>query len=295
MTGILLAHLSDLHLPSKLSIARFERIMAKLAELSVEHLVVTGDITDLDLSEQVEYAQSVRDILLDYGYRDPTRVTIVPGNHDLHGITGMFTAPDADTRRNLELFFQLFGRFLRRKSRSPRFPIVKRVKHLTLYCLNSITRPPGWLTLRYRLKGGQLRSLQNAFRHSPEPDRQRVVVLHHHPYRIRLRHVRHFRFADWIEDAFLWLPLNGWKMLVRTCIEHGVRYIIHGHSHSSPMVGFSDSDLVALGQGRTGHGEFSHYRLNGDSSARIRGQLTADEVVMAEEPLRPVFMVSDWR
>ena len=56
-------------------------IAREVARLDVEHVVVTGDLTNLALESEYEL---VRDLFeRDLGL-DPARVTIAPGNHDLY-------------------------------------------------------------------------------------------------------------------------------------------------------------------------------------------------------------------
>ena len=113
---------------------------------------------------------------------------------------------------------------------------------------------------------------------------------------IRMRHLKSFRVSEWLEDH-LWLSLRGWRRLVQSCVSHGVRYIMHGHSHSSRIVGFEGSKLVALGQGKTGEcGEFSLYDLpeEGVGSRRI---LRAGDKKIDHHTRRlivPDFIVSEW-
>ncbi len=287
------AHLSDLHVGSRLSVEEFEKIVAQCRSQQAEHLIVTGDITHDEMSHHEGDARAISEILLDYGYSDDRSATVIPGNHDLHGSSGLPGDPCV-TARNLPVFWRFFGRFLRRRSHMPRFPIVKRLGRLTFYCLNSICPRKSRWNFRYLFPLHQLKRLARAFRQSGNDPR--IIIVHHYPYRIRLGNVRHFSLYEWFEDAF-WLPLRGWRKLVGLCARNRVRYILHGHSHSSRIVGFRGTDLVALGQGRTGEGrEFSVYDIAVDGSgSRSLIRLAGDGFeVVPSRPIVPELLVDDW-
>ena len=56
-------------------------IAREVTRLDIEHVVVTGDLTNLALESEFEL---VRDLFEQDLGLDPSRVTIAPGNHDLY-------------------------------------------------------------------------------------------------------------------------------------------------------------------------------------------------------------------
>ena len=158
------AHLSDLHLGERLGLDDFERIVRECRHKGAEHLVLTGDITDHGLVPREREAREAQQILLDHGYHDHRHATVIPGNHDLVDWRGF--ARSGRNEHSLKIFFRLFGRFLGRRCRSPRFPIVKKIGAHSLYCINSIVPPQNRWGLRFRFSRRQRRSLANAFRHA---------------------------------------------------------------------------------------------------------------------------------
>src|ERR1700733_15956621 len=56
-------------------------IAREIARLEIEHVVVTGDLTNLALESEYELARELLE--RDLGM-DPARVTLAPGNHDLY-------------------------------------------------------------------------------------------------------------------------------------------------------------------------------------------------------------------
>jgi 3',5'-cyclic AMP phosphodiesterase CpdA len=76
-----IAHLSDLHFgASQTTTARAKEIVRALLIADVDHVVVTGDITDNGRAHELELFHRTFAPLLDQG-----RVTVVPGNHDRLG------------------------------------------------------------------------------------------------------------------------------------------------------------------------------------------------------------------
>lgn len=77
---MLLAHLSDLHLRDERDAAELDRQLDCIAAERVDHLAITGDLLDRWNPPLLERAL---DALAARGFLDPSRVTIIHGNHDL--------------------------------------------------------------------------------------------------------------------------------------------------------------------------------------------------------------------
>jgi len=161
------------------------------AAAHADHLVVTGDITNLSLEREFEEARA----LLDGAARN-VEVTVVPGNHDTY-------LPSIHEERR---FPHHFGSFLRsdlpelaRDLHSGPFPCVKLRGPAAIIALSSaVPRPP--FVASGRVGRVQLAALEEALAH-PEVARRTPVVLIHHPPvdgRIRLAQLR-----DGLVDAEL--------------------------------------------------------------------------------------------
>ncbi len=122
--NLTLIHLSDLHfhaLPRKWRQWRSKRfagalnlmlrrarqhplslaksLVVKVREMHWDHLVISGDLTQLGLPHEFEVARKVLDPLL----TDPERVTIIPGNHDRY-------VSNLEEKEGFEYFFgEYFG------------------------------------------------------------------------------------------------------------------------------------------------------------------------------------------
>lgn len=173
------------HLLHRARVHRREYLLAVLsaAAAAADHLVVTGDVTNLSLEREFEEARALLD-----GVARTVEVTAVPGNHDVY-------LPSVHAARR---FSHHFGAFLRsdlpelaRELETGPFPCVKLRGPAAIIALSSaVPRPP--FVASGRLGAAQVAALEQALAH-PEVARRTPVVLVHHPPvddRIRLRVLR---------------------------------------------------------------------------------------------------------
>ncbi len=192
-----IAHVSDLHVLSPLGfewrqalfnkrltgyanlirqrgrVYRREYLAAVLsaAAAQADHLVVTGDITNLSLEREFEEARALLD-----GAARSVEVTVVPGNHDVY-------LPRIHHERR---FPHHFGPFLRsdlpglaRDLPAGPFPCVKLRGPVAIVALSSaVPRPP--FVASGHVGEAQLAAFREVLAH-PEVARRTPVVLIHHP------------------------------------------------------------------------------------------------------------------
>ncbi len=98
-------------------LARAERLVRQLERMDWQHLVLTGDVTQLALEEEFDLARRTLQPLLERG---PGQVTILPGNHDRYvrqrpgadlfgAYFGEFFGPDEIATRALTARWHLVG------------------------------------------------------------------------------------------------------------------------------------------------------------------------------------------
>jgi 3',5'-cyclic AMP phosphodiesterase CpdA len=154
--------------------AAYVRAVAREAgRAGVDHVVVTGDLTNLALEGEFERARDVLE--RDLGF-DPAHVTIVPGNHDVYTRGAM-------AGRRFEAYFArwLQGDLpeLAVDTHGGRFPIVKLRGPVAIVGLSSaVPRPP--LVSAGEIGRAQAEALARVLDH-PEVARRVVVVAVHHP------------------------------------------------------------------------------------------------------------------
>jgi 3',5'-cyclic AMP phosphodiesterase CpdA len=233
-----IAHLSDLHLLDltgvpltrflnkrltgwvnlrlkRGSIHRAAYVAAMAREIAArrfDHVVVTGDLTNLALEPEFE---RVRELLGQTLAMPPADVTVVPGNHDL------YTRGALATRR--------FEGFLRQWLESDlpalsadvsgaRFPIVKLRGPVAVIGLSSaVPRLP--LVAAGEIGQPQLRALRDVLAHPEVKSRFPVIALHHppvHPWSRAKAHLEGLRDAKELLALLATLPRG---------------LVLHGHLH----------------------------------------------------------------
>jgi 3',5'-cyclic AMP phosphodiesterase CpdA len=187
-------------------------IAREIARLDIEHVVVTGDLTNLALETEFELAREVLD--RDLGM-DPSRVTLVPGNHDLY--TG-----GSLTSRRFERYFAPYLRSdlpdLAVDAGGARFPVVKLRGDVAIVALTSaVPRAP--MVAAGELGLAQIAALGRILAHPDVSSRTVVLALHHpavHGWTLLKAYVEGLRDAPG-----LLAELQG--------LTHGL--LLHGHLH----------------------------------------------------------------
>jgi len=147
-------------------------VLAAAAD-AAEHVVVTGDITNLSL--EGEYNEARR--LLDEVARS-AEVTVVPGNHDIY-------LPQVHRDRRFPHHFASYNSGdlpeLELELLVGRFPFVKLRGPVALIGLSSAVPRPPFVSAGY-LGRAQLQSLARVLAHPEVSRRTPVVLVHHDPF-----------------------------------------------------------------------------------------------------------------
>ncbi|MGD9801964.1 MAG: metallophosphoesterase [Hyphomicrobiaceae bacterium] len=264
--ALILAHLSDIHLPPArayrghyqakriLGMLNWQRrrrqhlastlaaIIADMRAAAPDHIAVTGDLVNVGMSSEHETARRWLDSV-----GPPERVTAIPGNHDIYvkmalargiGHWQAFMADDAP----LDV-------------KDP-FPFVRRLGPVALIGLNSALPTP--LFHAYgRLGMDQLERLSSILRDLGREGIVRVVLIHHPPLVGLAKH----RAA--LQDA---------EQLTEILQRHGAELVLHGHNHRAmhtftpgpnraiPIVGVPSASL-GLAEGHQSLARYNLYRI----------------------------------
>jgi 3',5'-cyclic AMP phosphodiesterase CpdA len=148
-------------------------IAREIARRDVDHVIVTGDLTNLALESEFELARDLfeRDLGL-----DASRLTVVPGNHDLYTRGSL-------TSRRFEKYFAKWMQSdlpeLAVDAGGGRFPVVKLRGDVAIVALSSaVPRLP--LVAAGELGRRQLEALSRVLAH-PDVVRKVIVLAVHHP------------------------------------------------------------------------------------------------------------------
>lgn len=194
-------------------VAAFDDMIADLNAGDIDHILCTGDVTNLALRREFEFARGRFDQLK----LGSEHVTVIPGNHDAYVAEGV------------PLFHETFGDFAttdpgwawaedHRHSADDvlHWPIVRVRGELAIIGL-STSRATPWFTAYGRLGEGQLARLRLVLADPRLAGKVRLVAIHHPPAGVRARNkIRglrdHAAFAEVIASA-------------------GASLIVHGHEH----------------------------------------------------------------
>jgi 3',5'-cyclic AMP phosphodiesterase CpdA len=196
----------------------------------VDHVVITGDVSNLAL--ETEFTE-VRRILDDVLGLPPSQVTIVPGNHDV------YTRGAARSKR----FFRYFERYLesdlpllRAEHPAGMFPVVKLRGPVAIIGLSTaVARPP--FVASGHLGSDQL-DLVTKILASPEVLGRTPVVLMHHPVH---------NPSSWMKSRTE--GLDDAEELIRRLSQITRGLVLHGHLHRRIRQGLNTSagQLDAIG------------------------------------------------
>lgn len=196
-------------------VAAFDDMVDDLNAQGVEHVLCTGDVTNLALRVEFEFARAKFAKLA----AGPANVTCIPGNHDAYVAQG------------IPLFAEIFGDLAStdpgwawteadgepgETAEQLRWPIVRVRGELAIVGL-STSRATPWFTAYGRVDTGQLARMTRALKDPRLAGKVRLVAIHHPPAGkrafSRIRGLRdHAAFAAAIADA-------------------GAEWIVHGHEH----------------------------------------------------------------
>ncbi|HEY1960366.1 MAG TPA: metallophosphoesterase [Polyangiaceae bacterium] len=171
--------------PSRLRKKDFHRtayvrsVAREIARTRVDHVVITGDVTNLALEPEFVAARTILEGELHLGPRD---VSLVPGNHDLYTRGALrnrrFTQFFADyTRSDLDVGVDIGA---------GHFPYVKLRGPVAIIGLSSAVPKPAFIASG-ELGQSQLDALSRALGHAEVRKRTPVILLHHPPIGPRSR------------------------------------------------------------------------------------------------------------
>lgn len=183
----------------------WEAMMQDLNEQKVDHILVTGDVTNLALDQEFRFAKELFG-RLDLG---PKEITVIPGNHDAYVAEGA------------QFFRTHFGAFCQSDDEfawadGHEWPCIRKRGPLALFGLSTSLRTP-WFTAYGVLGEEQCERLQEALQRPEFADCARLVAIHHSPAEPRARsRVRGLRDR---------------KRLYSVLAEAGAELVLHGHEH----------------------------------------------------------------
>jgi 3',5'-cyclic AMP phosphodiesterase CpdA len=240
----------------------FDDMVRDLNAVGVDHVLCTGDVTNLALRQEFAFARDRFDHLA----LGPRGVTVIPGNHDAYVAEGV------------PLFAELFADYAacdpgwewtpadagapdEDGPDDPHWPIV-RVRGALALIGTSTSRATPWFTAYGRLGAGQLARLRRVLVDPRLTGKARVVAIHHPPAGARAEsRIRGLRD----HDAF-----------AAVIAETGADLIVHGHEHRDMTCSLAGPDGPVPVRG-VASGTYLHNKP--ERSARYRIYDIADGTV----------------
>lgn len=239
-----IAHLSDLHFCGrykKQNIVKTNKLLSRLAGLNIDHLVITGDISDN--ADERDFI-TLRKILQSFKLLRWDKTSVVIGNHDIFG--GAQTAQDViefpkrcglvDFNDKVEKFAFHFAELFEntvRLNENEIFPYAKEIGGIVFFGINSVdkySRLKNPFAANGRVSKLQKENLKLLFNLYEFSAKKKVVLMHHHLYR-KSEEKNEKRNSLWNNIENYTMKLRGKKKLLGTFAGNGVELILHGHYH----------------------------------------------------------------
>lgn len=245
-------------------VAAFEQMVDDLNALGVDHVLCTGDVTNLALRREFEFARARFDRLAG----GTLGVTVVPGNHDAYVAEGV------------PLFAELFGDYAttdpgwewvedHRHSADDvlHWPIVRVRGELALIGL-STSRATPWFTAYGKLGPGQLARLGHVLADPRLAGKARVIAIHH-PAAGTRAHSKIRGLKDHLGFAAV-------------LAAHGAELVVHGHEHRDMYEVLGGPGGAVIPVRGVASGTYHHNKPERTARYRVfdinNGQVTGDSV-----------------
>jgi 3',5'-cyclic AMP phosphodiesterase CpdA len=224
-----------LHRGRKHPLDRFEALVDDLNRRPVDHIVCTGDLTNLSLEPEFRLARSIVDRLR----LGPHAVTLVPGNHDVYTLDAQWNA----------MFARAFRPYLESDDHGEEFPVVRVRGELAIVGVSS-ARPSPVPFADGKIGARQLAAVAAAL--DKLRGKFRVLALHHPPYKNRVSILRGLRDRGALAEV------------LRTS---GCELVLHGHEHRDVRRELHGIPVIGVGSGTYASGaRYNVYHIE-------RGQL----------------------
>jgi len=184
---------------------RAQRLVERLLGLEWQHLLITGDLTQLGTPEEFALAREVLAPLL---ARGPERVTVIPGNHDRY----VAEPPGVGA---FEAAFGAFGAFATGEE-----VLTRRLAERWWLVAWDSARPAPWFSAAGRVRAETLAATERWL--AGLPAGAQVIVANHYPafFPPPHRHVRSHGLANQ-------------RAVTEWLLRQPVRLYLHGHIHQN--------------------------------------------------------------
>ena len=223
---------------------RAKLLVEQIKNMKWDHLVISGDLTQLSLKKDFLLARETLEPLL----KDPERVTIIPGNHDRY----------IHYTSKTDYYKQYFGEFFGNEEIH-----VRNLNQEWVIVGWDSAHPNDWLTASGTVRRSTIQATENLLNSFPE--KTRFIIANHYP----LTFPEGWKI-DHHHELYNLLPVRNWILR-----QPNIRLYLHGHIHrnwqhrlsrgSAPELlllnSASSTSILHSGQ----KSSFHQIDLNGDS------------------------------
>ncbi len=202
-----------------------ERLIEDVTRIAPDHVVVTGDVTNLSLPGEFQRATRLLQPL--WGY---DKLTVIPGNHDCYT-----AGAQAESR-----FERFFGELLFKDNTctgTEQSPAIKVFDDVVIVGLSSALKT-GALMSWGQVGTGQLDRLDAALTRPDVQGKSIIALIHHNLHK---------------RDPFkeLTSSLRDREELIARLLAHNVNVLCHGHTHRSNRfeVSLGSHSMLVIGSG----------------------------------------------
>ena len=227
-------------------VAAFDQMIEDLNEQKIDEVLCTGDVTNLALEQEFQFARAKFDKLA----RGPEHVTVIPGNHDAYVAEG------------IEYFGKIFAPYhTSDPGWPPGFPIVRIRGDLALVGLTT-SRATSWFSAYGYVGDEQLERLRAILKDPRLAGKVRLVAIHHPPAGRRARN-----------------PIRGLHdhaAFARVITECGADLVVHGHEHRDMFEKIDGVKVIGVASGTYFHDDperTGRYRVYEIEAGKIRSDL----------------------
>ncbi|BDQ01837.1 metallophosphoesterase [Ignavibacterium sp.] len=238
-----IAHISDLHLNTLFkdsNLLRVKRLLKYISSQSVEHLIITGDLTDnADESDLL----ILKRMLNKFGFSSHLNLTLIPGNHDIFGgpqkPVDIFSFPerckevDYDAKVNLfkEIFKETFYGTIVANEES-QFPFIKDLDNVIILGINSIAEYSKYknsFASNGEVKLKHFNKIDDLLKKFNDRDVFKIVAIHHHFN--KMKNTKRSIAGLWQNIEKQTMKLKKKKRLLSLFQKHNIDIVLHGHIH----------------------------------------------------------------
>ena len=181
---------------------RAKKLVEQIQKMNWDHLVISGDLTQLALEKGFSRARKTLEPLL----TDPERVTVVPGNHDRY----------VSQTVGVDLFSKYFGEFFGKKEIH-----VRELSSDWVIIGWDSAHPNDWLTAAGTVRRNTLKSTEDLLQSYTA--KTKFIIVNHYP----LSFPEGWK-SDNLHELYNLVPVRNW------ILRHSqIRLYLHGHIHKN--------------------------------------------------------------